>query len=73
MAKIWLNVPPVYAAILLLIFIHSSITCAQNVKQGELLFETDEQPYQYALEKAISDQATLEGKSKTSGTESPHR
>jgi hypothetical protein len=72
MARIWLNVFPVYAAILLLIFVHSSITYAQNVKQGEL-FETDEQPYQYALEKAISDQATLEGKSKTSGTESPHR
>jgi len=33
----------------------------QFVKQGELLFEIDEQPYQYALEKAISDQSTLEG------------
>ena len=33
----------------------------QFVKQGELLFEIDKQPYQYALEKAISDQATLEG------------
>src|ERR1700754_2708229 len=33
----------------------------QFVKQGELLFEIDEQPYQNALEKAISDQATLEG------------
>ena len=33
----------------------------QFVKQGELLFEIDEQPYQYAFEKAISDQATLEG------------
>ena len=30
MARIWLNVFPVYAAILLLIFVHSSITCAQN-------------------------------------------
>jgi len=28
--KIWLNVFPVYAAILLLIFVHSSITYAQN-------------------------------------------
>ena len=45
----------------------------QFVKQGDLLFEIDEQPYQYALEKAISDQSTLEGKSKTSGAESPHR
>jgi membrane fusion protein, multidrug efflux system len=33
----------------------------QFVKQGELLFEIDERPYQYALEKAISDQAALEG------------
>jgi membrane fusion protein, multidrug efflux system len=33
----------------------------QLVKQGELLFEIDERPYQYALEKALSDQATLEG------------
>src|SRR6266436_7682181 len=32
----------------------------QFVKQGDLLFELDEQPYQYALEKAISDQSTLE-------------
>ena len=33
----------------------------QFVKKGELLFEIDERPYQYALERAISDQATLEG------------
>ena len=33
----------------------------QLVKKGELLFEIDERPYQYALEKAISDQAALEG------------
>jgi membrane fusion protein, multidrug efflux system len=33
----------------------------QFVKQGDLLFEIDERPYQYALEKAISDQAALEG------------
>jgi multidrug efflux system membrane fusion protein len=31
------------------------------VKQGDLLFEIDARPYQYALEKAISDQAALEG------------
>src|SRR6266850_4998838 len=30
MARIWLNVFPVYAAILLLIFVHSSIAYAQN-------------------------------------------
>jgi membrane fusion protein, multidrug efflux system len=33
----------------------------QFVKQGDLLFEIDDRPYRYALEKAISDQATLEG------------
>jgi membrane fusion protein, multidrug efflux system len=30
-------------------------------KQGELLFEIDPRPYEYALEKARSDQSTLEG------------
>src|SRR5690349_4449279 len=33
----------------------------QFVKQGELLFEIDPRPYQYALERALSDQAALEG------------
>jgi membrane fusion protein, multidrug efflux system len=33
----------------------------QFVKQGELLFEIDDRPYKYALEKALSDQAALEG------------
>jgi multidrug efflux system membrane fusion protein len=33
----------------------------QFVKQGDLLFEIDDRPYRYALERAISDQATLEG------------
>jgi membrane fusion protein, multidrug efflux system len=31
------------------------------VKQGDLLYEIDDRPYRYALEKAISDQAALEG------------
>ena len=31
------------------------------VKKGDLLFEIDERPYQYAFERAVSDQATLEG------------
>src|SRR6202167_2361425 len=30
-------------------------------KQGELLFQIDPRPYEYALEKARSDQSTLEG------------
>ena len=33
----------------------------QFVKKGELLFEIDDRPYKYALEKALSDQAALEG------------
>src|SRR6266581_2240305 len=33
----------------------------QFVKKGDLLFEIDERPYRYALEKALSEQATLEG------------
>src|ERR1700756_4598155 len=33
----------------------------QFVKKGELLYEIDERPYQYAFEKALSDQAALEG------------
>jgi membrane fusion protein, multidrug efflux system len=33
----------------------------QFVKKGDLLYEIDERPYEYALETAISDQATLEG------------
>jgi len=33
----------------------------QFVKKGELLFEIDERPYQYALENGLSQQAALEG------------
>jgi len=33
----------------------------QFVKKGELLYEIDERPYQYALENTLSDQAALEG------------
>src|SRR5258706_9676526 len=38
-----------------------SVRDNQFVKQGELLYEIDERPYEYALEKAISDEASLEG------------
>ena len=31
------------------------------VKQGDLLFEIDERPFRYALERALSEQASLEG------------
>ncbi len=33
----------------------------QFVKKGDLLFEIDERPYQYTLERAISEQEALEG------------
>ena len=33
----------------------------QFVHQGDLLFVVDERPYRYALERAVSDQAALEG------------
>ncbi|HTA67422.1 MAG TPA: biotin/lipoyl-binding protein [Bryobacteraceae bacterium] len=33
----------------------------QFVTKGDLLFEIDDRPYRYALEKTISEQATLEG------------
>jgi multidrug efflux system membrane fusion protein len=33
----------------------------QFAKQGELLFEIDDRPYKYALEKSLSEQAALEG------------
>ena len=33
----------------------------QFVRQGELLYEIDERPYEYALERTLSEQAALEG------------
>jgi multidrug efflux system membrane fusion protein len=33
----------------------------QSVRKGDLLFEIDERPYHYSLERAISEQAALEG------------
>ena len=33
----------------------------QFVKKGDLLYEIDDRPYQYALERAVSEQAALEG------------
>src|SRR5258707_10249274 len=33
----------------------------QFVKKGEVLYEIDERRFQYALENALSEQATLEG------------
>jgi len=41
--------------------IRLSVHDNEFVKKGNLLFEIDDRPYRYMLEKAISDQATLEG------------
>lgn len=41
--------------------IHLNVRDNDFVKKGDLLFEIDERPYQYAFERAVSDQATLEG------------
>ncbi len=41
--------------------LHLNVRDNQLVKQGDLLFEIDDRPYRYALERAISEQATLEG------------
>jgi membrane fusion protein, multidrug efflux system len=41
--------------------VHLNVHDNQFVRQGELLFEIDDRPYRYALERAISEQATLEG------------
>ena len=39
----------------------------QLVKEGELLFEIDDRPYRYALERAISDKLPLKARLKTNG------
>src|SRR5215813_8186543 len=41
--------------------VHLRVRDNQLVQQGDVLFEIDDRPYRYALERAISDQATLEG------------
>src|SRR4026207_1226544 len=39
--------------------IRLSVRDNQFVKQGDLLFEIDDRPFRYALERAISEQAAL--------------
>src|SRR6202021_760107 len=41
--------------------LHLNVADNQRVKQGDLLFEIDDRPYKYALDRTVSDQATLEG------------
>jgi multidrug efflux system membrane fusion protein len=41
--------------------LHLNVADNQGVKQGDLLFEIDDRPYKYALDRTVSDQANLEG------------
>lgn len=41
--------------------LHLNVADNQRVKQGDLLFEVDDRPYKYALDRSVSDQAALEG------------
>ncbi|HTZ49688.1 MAG TPA: efflux RND transporter periplasmic adaptor subunit [Verrucomicrobiae bacterium] len=41
--------------------LHLNVRDNQLVKKGELLYEIDERPYEYALQRAVSDKAALEG------------
>jgi multidrug efflux system membrane fusion protein len=41
--------------------LHLNVADNQQVKQGDLLFEIDDRPYKYAADRAVSDQAALEG------------
>jgi membrane fusion protein, multidrug efflux system len=41
--------------------LHLNVADNQQVKRGDLLFEIDDRPYKYALDRALSEQATLEG------------
>src|ERR1700729_3742112 len=41
--------------------LHLNVADNQHVKQGDLLFEINDRPYKYALDRAVSDQAALEG------------
>lgn len=41
--------------------IHLNVRDNQLVQKGDLLFEIDDRPYRYALERAISERSTLEG------------
>ena len=41
--------------------IHLNVRDNQFVRQGEILFEIDPRPFQYALDRALSEQSALEG------------
>jgi multidrug efflux system membrane fusion protein len=41
--------------------LHLNVADNQLVKQGDLLFQIDDRPYKYALDRTVSDQGSLEG------------
>src|SRR5271163_4543060 len=41
--------------------LHLNVADNQHVKRGDLLFEIDDRPYKYVLDRAVSDQGALEG------------
>src|SRR6266404_9568595 len=53
----FIGIAPQVEGLLVRLSVHDN----QFVKKGDLLFEIDDRPYRYALEKALSEQATLEG------------
>lgn len=53
----YIGIAPVVAGPIL----HLNVADNQRVQQGDLLFEIDDHPYKYALDRATSDQAALEG------------
>src|SRR5579863_6510211 len=53
----YIGIAPVVAGPIL----HLNVADNQHVKKGDLLFEIDDRPYKYALDRAVSDQAALEG------------
>jgi len=59
-SEIWANfigIAPQVEGPIVTLAVHDN----QYVKQGDLLFVIDPRPYEYAYQKALSDQATLEG------------
>ncbi|MGH7137119.1 MAG: biotin/lipoyl-binding protein [Pirellulales bacterium] len=53
----FIGIAPQVEGPILHLYVHDN----QFVKKGEPLFEIDKRPYEYALERALSDQAALEG------------
>ena len=53
----YIGIAPVVAGPIL----HLNVADNQHVKHGDLLFEIDDRPYKYALDRSVSDQAALEG------------